>query len=43
MDSSQVNPRKVLKLVNSLGYKNVTANELKEFTKGKQKLLTNQK
>lgn len=33
--SIMVEPRKVLQLMNSMGYKNVSATELKEFTKGK--------
>lgn len=36
MNSNSVDPKEVLKLMNGLGYKNITANELKEFTKGKQ-------
>lgn len=30
-----VEPKRVLQLINSMGYKNVSATELKEFTKGK--------
>lgn len=30
-----VDPRRVLQLINDMGYKNVSASELKEFTKGK--------
>lgn len=33
--SANIDPQRVLKLINSMGYKNVSANELKDFTKGK--------
>lgn len=33
--SSDVDPKRVLQLINSMGYKNVSAQELKGFTKGK--------
>lgn len=33
--ADSVDPRRVLKLINNMGYKNISANELKEFTKGK--------
>lgn len=36
MNSNSVDAKEVLKLMNGLGYKNITAHELKEFTKGKQ-------
>lgn len=32
--SAAIEPKKVLHLINSMGYKNVSATELKEFTKG---------
>lgn len=34
MTAVNVEPKKVLRLINSMGYKNVSATELKEFTKG---------
>lgn len=37
MNPNTVNPQNVLKIVNSLGYKNISAKELKEFTKGKHR------
>lgn len=33
--ADSVDPRRVLQLINDMGYKNVSATELKEFTKGK--------
>lgn len=32
--SNNVEPKKVLQMINSMGYKNVSASELKQFTKG---------
>lgn len=32
--STSIEPKKVLQLINSMGYKNVSASELKQFTKG---------
>lgn len=33
--SNTVDPKRVLKIINSMGYKNVSAQELKQFTNGK--------
>lgn len=35
----KVDSRSVLRIVNGMGYKNVSTDELKEFTKGKQSSL----
>ncbi|XP_031627895.1 uncharacterized protein LOC116343794 [Contarinia nasturtii] len=39
MTAVTVEPKKVLQLINSMGYKNVSAAELKEFTKDLKKLI----
>lgn len=35
MSAVSADPKKVLQLINDMGYKNVSATELKAFTKGK--------